>query len=119
LQLSCTSRFSKGEGDSSLQTPLTREDGITDRWQSEFEWNAISRHTETGEATPRGKGGLTSGTNVSSGNTLVRTDPNSSKSQSIWPLQNEATPPVPSEGRLARWFELQTATVSGLDCAQS
>ncbi|MBC7929600.1 MAG: hypothetical protein H7Z38_03435 [Rubrivivax sp.] len=43
VQLTYSSRFSKGKGRSSLQTPPTLEYGITDRWQVEVEWNALSR----------------------------------------------------------------------------
>lgn len=65
LQLSYTSRYSKGKCHSSLETPLTLEYGITDRWQIEIEWNAMSRRTETGEATTRGRGDLSIGTQYS------------------------------------------------------
>lgn len=65
VQLSYTSRFSKGEDYSSLQTLLNLEYGITDRWQVEIEWNAMSRRTATGEATARGKGDLQIGTQYS------------------------------------------------------
>jgi hypothetical protein len=65
MQLSYTSRFSKGKGHSSLHTPLNLEYGITDRWQIEVEWDAMSRRTETGEATTRGRGDLQVGTQYS------------------------------------------------------
>jgi Putative MetA-pathway of phenol degradation len=58
VQLTYTFRFRKGEGFSSLHTPLNLEYGITDRWQVGFEWDALSRRTETGEATTRGRGDL-------------------------------------------------------------
>lgn len=65
VQLSYTSRFSQGLGHSSLHTPLSLEYGITDRWQIEIEWNAMSRRTETGEATTRGQGDMQIGTQYS------------------------------------------------------
>lgn len=65
VQLTYASRFSKGKGHSSLQTPLSLEYGITDRWQVEIEWNALSRRTETGEAATRGRGDLQIGTQYS------------------------------------------------------
>ena len=65
VQLSYTSRFSKGKGHSSLQTQMNFEYGITDRWQIEIDWNAMSRRTETGEATTRGRGDLSIGTQYS------------------------------------------------------
>lgn len=65
VQLSYTSRFGKGKDHSSLRTPLNFEYGITDRWQIEVEWNAMSRRTETGEATTRGRGDLSIGTQYS------------------------------------------------------
>ena len=64
VQLSYTSRFSKGKDHSSLQTPLNLEYGITDRWQIEIEWDALSRRTE-GKATTRGRGDLSIGTQYS------------------------------------------------------
>jgi hypothetical protein len=65
VQLSYTSRFSKGKDHSSLQTPLNLEYGITDRWQIEIEWDAMSRRTKTGEAATRGRGDLSIGTQYS------------------------------------------------------
>jgi hypothetical protein len=65
LQLSYSSRFSKGKGHSLLERTLNLEYGITDRWQIEIEWNPISRRTETGEATTRGRGDLRIGTQYS------------------------------------------------------
>jgi len=65
VQLSYTSRFSKGKDRSSLQTPLNLEYGITDRWQIEIEWDAMSRRTKTGEATTSGRGDLSIGTQYS------------------------------------------------------
>jgi len=65
VQLSYSSRFSKGKDHSSLQTPLNLEYGINDRWQIGIEWNAMSRRTETGEATTRGRGDLSVGTQYS------------------------------------------------------
>jgi hypothetical protein len=65
VQLSSTSRFSKGNGHTLWQTPLNLEYGLTDRWQIEIEWNAMSRRTNTGEATTRGRGDLTIGTQYS------------------------------------------------------
>ena len=65
VQLSYTSRFSKGHGRTLWQTPLNLEYGITDRWQVEIEWDALSRRTETGEAATRGRGDLQIGTQYS------------------------------------------------------
>ena len=65
VQLSYTSHFSKGKNHSSLQTLLNLEYGITDRWQIEIEWNAMSRRTQTGEATTRGRGDFSIGTQYS------------------------------------------------------
>jgi hypothetical protein len=65
VQLSYTSRFSKGKAHSSLQRPMNLEYGITDRWQIEIEWNAMSRRTETGAAPIHGKGDLRIGTQYS------------------------------------------------------
>ena len=65
LQLSHTSRFSKGKDRSLLKNLLTVEYGITNRWQIEIEWNAINRRSETGEATARGRGDLSIGTQYS------------------------------------------------------
>ena len=65
VQLSFTSRFSKRNDHSSLQTPLNLEYGITDRWQFEIEWNAMSSRSETGETTTRGRGDLSIGTQYS------------------------------------------------------
>ena len=62
VELSYTSRFSQGKDHSSQQTLLNLEYGITDRWHLEIEWNAMSRRTETGEATARGRGDLQIGT---------------------------------------------------------
>jgi Putative MetA-pathway of phenol degradation len=65
VQFSYTSRFSKGKEHTLLQTPLSLEYGITDRWQIEVEWNALSRRTESGEATTRGQGDFSIGTQYS------------------------------------------------------
>ena len=65
VQLSFSSRFSKARDHSSLENPFSIEYGITDRWQIELEWNALSRRAETGEATTRGKGDFSIGTKYS------------------------------------------------------
>jgi hypothetical protein len=65
VQLSYTSRFSKGKHHSALETLLNFEYGITDRWQVEIEWNAMNRRTEIGEVATRGRGDLSIGTQYS------------------------------------------------------
>jgi hypothetical protein len=65
VQLSYTSRFSKGKHHSALETLLNFEYGITDHWQIEVEWNAMTRRTETGELATRGRGDLGIGTQYS------------------------------------------------------
>jgi len=65
LQLSYISRFSRGKDHSSVQTPFNLEYGITDRWQVELEWNAMSRRTATGEEATSGRGDLNIGTQYS------------------------------------------------------
>lgn len=65
VQLSYTSHFSKGNNNSFLESPLNLEYGITDRWQIDIEWSAMSRHTKTGAATTRGSGDLSIGTQYS------------------------------------------------------
>jgi hypothetical protein len=65
VEFSYTSRFSQGKNHSSLHNSLNLEYGITDRWQVEVEWNAMSRRSQTGEATMRGRGDLSIGTQYS------------------------------------------------------
>ena len=65
VQLSYASRYARGRDRSSLQTLLNLEYGITDRWQVEVEWDAMSRRREAGEAPVRGRGDLSIGTQYS------------------------------------------------------
>ena len=65
VQFSYSSRFSKGKDSTHWQTPITLEYGITDRWQVEIEWDSRSSRTETGEATTRGRGDFSVGTQYS------------------------------------------------------
>lgn len=65
VQMTFTSRYGKGNGHSMLQTPVSLEYGITDRWQVEVEWDARRRRTESGEAATRGAGDFSIGTQYS------------------------------------------------------
>lgn len=65
LQFTYTSRFGKSQSHSILQTPLNVEYGITDNWQIELEWDAMSRRSEEGEPATRGRGDLSIGTQFS------------------------------------------------------
>ena len=66
VQITVSPTFGKGGGGRLLQTPLSLEYGVTDKWQVELEWQPASFRREAGdEGTARGTGDLRFGTKYS------------------------------------------------------
>jgi hypothetical protein len=65
VQLTYSTRFSKGNGRTLWRSPLMLEYGITARWQVEIEFDLRSSRSETGEPKTRGTGDLSIGTQYS------------------------------------------------------